>query len=125
MAHEGMDFIDIANRFGIPWGITAVLAFTFWRVMNNLVEFVKDKFFNETLDSKGKPIGYVPRFLEEQESRDSRMDQRDKEQIEILHKMQGNLEHKEDLMRKVLDNQRLIIDGLKLHDKRVPPHTSG
>jgi hypothetical protein len=61
-----MDFIDYANRIGIPWAAVICMLVIGWKGAKVVLVYLGRKFFSDELDGKGLPKGYVPRLVEGQ-----------------------------------------------------------
>ena len=103
-----MDFTDIANRFGIPWAVTIVIALVFWRTVNGIVGFAKDKFFSDERDKAGKPVGYIPRFIELFELHQLKMQEKFDAQTEVLKTMDSKIQKKNELILEMMKEQTEI-----------------
>jgi hypothetical protein len=102
-----MDFIDYANRIGIPWAAVICMLLIAWKGLKVVFVYLGRKFFSDELDGKGKPKGYVPRLVEEQ--------------VELMETMKESLKEIKDEVKEVKGK----INCPKTPNQPNPPGTTG
>lgn len=61
-----MEFVDYANRIGIPWAAVLCMLVIGWKGGKAVLTYLAIKFFDEELDKYSKPKGYIPKLVEGQ-----------------------------------------------------------
>jgi len=109
-------FAGLLEKFGWPGALLVVVIVGFWRVCS----FLSVKFFNEELDNKGEPKGYVPIVVKGHrdmlEAVKTSLVQRDERDTEILSLQKEHLALSKDHRADIKE----LIEWHKVHPN---PHS--